>query len=89
MSTTYTTPCGVTVSRMETGEDRWVPVALTPCCRAAATGTTEGTVCKACHRNVDDLYGSFGEDALEALVARAGCPIPVECVEHAVGMTGV
>jgi hypothetical protein len=44
------------------GEVRWVTdgntvYPTTPCCGAIATGSMEGTACRACYTELDDYFG--------------------------------
>ena len=87
LTTQHTTRCGVTfhaIDDVQFGTQWGTIFALTSCCKAAATGTTAGIVCKGCHALVSDLYAApLSVLDMEQLVCEAGCPCPQECVDDA------
>ena len=75
----YTNHCGTSaVLDPETG----LVAPLTPCCGATATGTTDGTACRACYEIVSPLYGTSGWTALVQAAEDKHCPCPTECATY-------
>ena len=87
LTTQHITRCGVTLQAtddMQFGTQWGTVIALTPCCKAAATGTTAGIVCKGCHAPVSDLYAApLNILDMERLAREAGCSCPQDCIENA------
>lgn len=86
-STTYTARCGAVAQSDDLGSDGRVlyATALTPCCKAAATGdaaSPTGVSCKACGKSVSSRYGSNGWGALFQAAKDAGCPCASQCADH-------